>query len=156
MRKSFFLCLLVIGCYSPKKALKQLNKAYNEHPEVVSKFADDKFPNPIAKIDTIVSFDTGYIFVPEYINQIDTIYDTITKSSFIVKKVDKIKVVTKNVTITKSIIDSAKVADLSYQLLKSKEKIESITKVKNKSIIWLLVLLCISLFINSMVLIFKR
>jgi hypothetical protein len=75
----------MIGCYTPKKALKQLNNAYNEHPEVVAKFADDKFPNPIAKSDTIIINDTGYLFVPEYITKTDTIIDTLTKTKIVVK-----------------------------------------------------------------------
>jgi len=156
MNKAFFLCLLMIGCYTPKKALKQLNNAFSEHPEVVAKFANEKYPIKVSKVDTIVIFDTGYLFVPEYVHQTDTIIDTITKTKYIVKNVDKIKVVTKNVTITKMVVDTARVAYLSHQLnqcnldqRKSKEK-------SNKSITLLLIFLCISLFINSMVLIFKK
>lgn len=156
MNKAFFLCLLIVGCYTPKKALKQLNNAFNEHPDVVAKFANEKYPIKVSKVDTIVSFDTGYLFVQDYVQKTDTIIDTITKIKYILKNVDKIKVVTKNVTITKMVVDTAKVAELSYQLnqcnkdgIKSKEK-------SNKSITWLLIFLCISLFVNSFLLIFKR
>jgi hypothetical protein len=155
MNKAFLLCFLVIGCYTPKKALKQLNKAYNEHPEVVSKFADDKFPNTIAKIDTIITFDTGYVFVPEYIEKTDTIIDTITKSKVVVKQVDKIKVVTKVVTITKVVVDSAKVSDLSYQLSKVKADYEHIKESRSNYIFWLLIALCCSLFANLVIYILK-
>lgn len=156
MNKAFLLCLLLIGCYSPKKALKQLNNAFNEHPDVVAKFANEKYPIKVSKVDTIVVSDTGYLFVQEYVQKTDTIVDTITKTKYIVKNVDKIKVVTKNVTITKMVVDTARVAELTFQLnqcnldqRKSKEK-------SNKSITWLLIFLCISLFINSLLLVFKR
>ena len=156
MNKAFLLCLLIVGCYTPKKALKQLNNAFNEHPDVVAKFANEKYPIKVSKVDTIVSFDTGYLFVQEYVQKTDTIVDTITKIKYIVKNVDKIKVITKNVTVTKMVVDTARVAELSHQLnqcaddkVKSKEK-------SNKSITWLLIFLCISLFINSLLLVFKR
>ncbi len=156
MNKAFFLCLLIVGCYTPKKALKQLNNAFNDHHDVVARFANEKYPIKVSKVDTIVLSDTGYLFVQEYVQKTDTIVDTITKTKYIVKNVDKIKVVTKNVTITKMVVDTARVAELSHQLnqcvddkVKSKEK-------SNKSITWLLIFLCISLFINSLLLVFKK
>jgi len=156
MNKAFFLCLLIVGCYTPKKALKQLNNAFNEHPDVVAKFANEKYPIKVSKVDTIVSFDTGYLFVQEYVQKTDTIVDTITKIKYIVKNIDKIKVVTKNVTVTKMVVDTARVAELSYQLNQCNENGVKSKEKSNKSITWLLIFLCISLFINSLLLIFKR
>jgi len=156
MNKAFLLCLLVIGCNTPKKALKQLNKAYNEHPDVVAKFANEKYPTPLSKSDTIIINDTGYLFVPEYVEKTDTIIDTVTKIKYVVKNVDKIKVVTKKITVTNTIVDSAKISNLSYQLNKCKADNDTIKDKSNKSITWLLICLCVSFFINLIIFIFKK
>jgi len=145
------ICVIIAGCYTQKTALNQLQKAKLKHPEVVAKFAGEQYPINVSKIDTVVMFDTGYVMVPVY--NTDTIIDTIKLTNNV--KQDKIKVITKVVTITKSIIDSAKVSDLSYQLSQCKADKDTIKDKRNTYIFWLLIALCCSLFANLVIYILK-
>jgi len=154
MSKSIFnklllLCVIIAGCYTQKAALKQLEKAKLKQPGITSKFVADNYPPGVSKIDTITNVDTGYIMVPVY--NTDTIQ--LTKNEIV--KVDKIKVVTKTVTITKSIIDSARVNDLTAQLNDCKASKDKVKDKGNNLAFWLLIALCVSLFINLLIYIFK-
>ena len=154
--KLLIICVIISGCYTQKSALNQLQKAQLKHPDVVAKFAGEQYPINVSKIDTVMMFDTGYVMVPVY--NTDTIIDTLKLTNIgktnIVKQ-DKIKVITKVVTITKSIIDSAKVSDLSYQLSQCKADKDTIKDKRNTYIFWLLIALCCSLFANLVIYILK-
>ena len=148
--KLLIICFIIAGCYTQKTALNQLQKAKLKHPEVVAKFASEQYPTAITSSDTIIQIDTGYVMVPVYNN--DTIH--LTNIDKIVK-VDKIKVVTKVVTVTNTIIDSAKVSDLLYQLSQCKADKDHAKDKSSNLVFWLLVWLCISLLINLIIYIFK-
>ena len=146
------MCVIIAGCYTQKAALKQLEKAKLKQPGITSKFVADNYPPGVSKIDTITNVDTGYIMVPVY--NTDTIHLTNFVKTKIVK-VDKIKVVTKTVTITKSVIDSARVNDLTAQLNDCKASKDKVKDKGNNLAFWLLIALCVSLFINLLIYIFK-
>jgi hypothetical protein len=152
LNKILFVCVIIAGCYTQKTALKHLEKAKLKEPGVTSKFVADNYPPGISNIDTITNVDTGYIMIPVY--NTDTIHLTNFDKSKIVK-VDKIKVVTKTVTITKSIVDSARVNDLTYQLSLCKADKDKIKDKGNNLMFWLFIALCVSLFINLLIYIFK-
>lgn len=147
------LCVIIAGCYTQKTALKQLEKAKLKQPDVTAAFVKDQYPVRVSKVDTITSIDTGYIMVPVY--NYDTIRLTNYKTIDKVVKVDKIKVVTKTVTITKEVIDSAKVADLQNQLNQCKADKDKAKDKGNNRMYWLFIALCVSLFINLLIYMFK-
>jgi hypothetical protein len=149
LNKVLLLCVIIAGCYTQKTALRHLQKAKLKQPGITAKFAAEQYPPAISSSDTITRIDTGYVMVPVYNN--DTIH--LTKNEIV--KVDKIKVVTKVVTVTNTIIDSAKVSDLLYQLSQCKADKERTKDKGNNLIFWLLVALCVSLFINLLIYIFK-
>jgi hypothetical protein len=149
LNKVLMLSVIIAGCYTQKTALRHLQKAKLKQPGITAKFAAEQYPPAISSSDTITRIDTGYVMVPVY--NTDTIH--FTKNEIV--KVDKIKVVTKVVTVTNTIIDSAKVSDLLYQLSQCKADKERTKDKGNNLIFWLLVALCVSLFINLLIYIFK-
>lgn len=50
---------LLIGCYGPKKAQKQLDHAVSEYPEKVAQVCINAFPSMISRSDT--SYEMGFI-----------------------------------------------------------------------------------------------
>lgn len=44
MKKYIYLSVLIVGCYTAKKATRQLNKAHDAYPEVVAKKASEWYP----------------------------------------------------------------------------------------------------------------
>lgn len=149
LNKLLLLCLIIAGCYTQKTALRHLQKAKLKQPGVTAKFAADQYPPEIISSDTITRIDTGYIMVPVY--NTDTIHLTNFDKSENVKtkivKVDKIKVVTKTVTVTNTIIDSARVSDLTYQLSQCKADKERIKDKSNNLIFWLMIIISVILLL---------
>jgi hypothetical protein len=138
---------LLGGCYTPNKAVKQVNKALGSYPEIVAKIALDSFPCNVIKVDTIIThFDTTIeVIYPHFdtsLSQIDTIYGT--------KKV-YVKLPYKTVYITKSVESTAKLTILNASLdsllkvttniQKSNEDLISKVGRKNKVIYWLIAFL---------------
>jgi PBP1b-binding outer membrane lipoprotein LpoB len=139
--------LLLGGCYTQFKAVKQVNKALTQYPELVAQIALDSFPCNVIKVDTIIThFDTTIeVIYPHFdtsLSQIDTIYGT--------KKV-YVKLPYKTVYITKSVESTAKLTILNASLdsllkvttniKKSNEDLTSKVGRKNKVIYWLIALL---------------
>lgn len=150
INRILLLCVIIVGCYTQKTALRHLQKAKLKQPGITAQFAAEQYPPAVVSSDTIIRIDTGYIFQPVY--NTDTIQLTNFDKSDSVKikivKVDKIKVVTKVVTVTNKIIDSAKVSDLLYQLNQCKADKQHTNDRNNKIIFWLLIVLCIVLLLN--------
>lgn len=148
--KNALVCLLIVaaGCYTPKKADKQLAKAMSEYPEKVAGVCKKEYPCKPGKTDTLekVYYDLIEVECPEYPIIYDTIIDTITKVKDKIKYVT-VKVPSKETIITKYIIDSAlvKVYQSKYEECK-KEADKWKYKVKSRMTwIWALIALVILL-----------
>ena len=150
------LLLLLVGCYSLKKATKQVRKANDTYPEMVAKFLQKEYPCIDKKSDTTFIYDTSYqtkidTFIIE--NPIISI-DTIIKKDTIFRQ-SKERVITITKTIVQKIEDSSKLSIASNQLNLVNKKLEKfIGKSEQKSewIKWLLIILCISIIFNIILL----
>ena len=157
MRKVLFVCCIVAaGCYTPKKADKQLAKAINEYPEKVAKVCKDEFPCKAGKTDTLekVYYDLIEVECPDYpIPTTDTIRDTIQTQR---TKIVKVQVPAKEIVITKYIIDSALVKVYQNQYEKVvKEADEWKYKVKSK-MNWIWALLAVVILLSCWLIIKHR
>ena len=160
MKTIKYLCLALslCGCYTPHKALKELNKANDLQPKVVADYVGEHFPCKI-KSDSIVKTDTLY----QYIDVVCPIVDSLTKGGDTIY-LDKIKVVnktkivkqvvgipSKSVTITKYYEDSAKIKSLTLansQTQASLTKCQGEKEKKSEWIKWLIICLCLSILLN--------
>ena len=140
----------VIGCYTERKANKELNKALQTYPVMASGIIKDRFPCKSVIIDTLLKSDTLYDFIdcPEQPKQIQNIFDTIENVIVIKKYVPK-KVISKIIvtkTIEKLIKDSAEIFNCQGKLDNSnKEK----DKYKNLYDVWFKI--AIALFIMLLI-----
>lgn len=156
MNKLIFAIIIFIisGCYTEKKALKDLEKANDEHPQVVAKFVINKYPCSEKK-DSVILYDTIYkdieVLCPPQntINIHDTIYKNGKKYPPLVKTIVSVPIPQK--TIVRWYEDSAKIkiysvqnANLSNNLAECQKKKES----NSEWIKWLLICLCISALLN--------
>lgn len=161
-----FLSIFFTGCYSEKKASKQLNKVSVEYPVLVSQKCGELF-KPIVTKDTQI--------VTEYINRIDTflsnstetiiVNDTIKKDCS--KSVKDLALKLQNANrfiqvlqtdlrknppyIVKNIIDTSKVFSLTKErdnALSDKEDYRTRTEVMNKVCIWLLIIIIVLISYN--------
>lgn len=150
--------LLLGGCYTQFKAVKQVGKALAHYPQVVAKIALDSFPCNVIRIDTnIVVSDTIIESYP--IENYTTILDTlvITKKVFV-------KLPYKTIYITKVVESTAKLVILQASLDSANNAICKLQKVndelsgkverKNKVIYWLIAFLLL-LTIPLVIRIFK-
>ena len=145
---------LISGCNTPHRIAKKLNKFDLAHPEIVSKFARDKYPCIDKPIDTITKIDTSYVNVEVECPPQDTIYidklkrDTIIVKgkSVIIKK--KVPLPQQTITITKLVKDSAEIKALATENTNCKNNVER----KWQWIKWLFVLLVCSLILNAILL----
>lgn len=152
-----YLCLALVliclgSCNTPKRIAKKLNKFDLAHPEVVAKFARDKYPCIDNAIDTITKIDTTYVDVEVECPPTDTFLvekkDTILVKgkSVIVKK--KVALPQHTITITKLIKDSAEIKVLAVENKNCKDEVEK----KWHWIQWLFVILVCSLILNAILL----
>lgn len=116
--KYILIILLLTGCYTAKRAEKQVNKALLNHPETVAKVARDAFPCITTASDTVTVTDTLLDFIdcpeapgPEY--RRDTVI--IDNIRTITVKVP-VKQPVRTVTVTQRIEDSAKIKMYVYEI----------------------------------------
>ena len=157
-----YLCLALVlqGCYTQKKALKDLNKANDLQPKVVADYVREHFPCTIK--DTILKIDTSYQYVtilcpstdPLEIKGEESIVDTIYIDK-VVTKINTIKKVvaipSKTITITKYYEDSAKLKSLYISISQAKEELNNCQQKKESKsewIKWLIICLCLSVILN--------
>lgn len=156
--QTILLTISLFGCYTPEKANKALNKAYNKQKTEVAKFTRDKFPCIVTASDTI--YNTEYDFVEiECPDQQDGVKDTVyltknDKTKIVQKTKDKtIALPQKTITIIQKIEDSAKINILTASSKDCADKVDKLTHKVTKRNYWilsLLILLLISLFFNFM------
>lgn len=148
----------LFSCYTPKKAKKDLDKAYTHHPNEVAKFASDKYPCKDGVIEIV--HDTSYDFIEiacpdafiDTIAKRDTIYITknIKGKTIEVEKVKVLKIPSDKIVITKYVKDSAKLAVLYNQinqLQADKIKLSYQCEKRQGTIKWLLIALAICLLL---------
>ena len=147
------LLLVCLGsCNTPHRIAKKLNKFDLAHPEVVSKFARDKYPCIEKPNDTITKIDTAYVNVEVECPPQDTLVieknDTIVVKGkpIIVKK--KVALPQHTITITKLVKDSAEMKVLAVENSNCKDEVEK----KWNWIKWLFVALVCSLILNAILL----
>lgn len=149
--KKALVCLLIVaaGCYTPKKADKQLAKAMDKYPEKVAELCKDEYPCKPGKSDTVekVYYDLIEVECPDYPDAIhDTIRDTLKKESVRIIKV-KVPVKGKETIITQYLVDSALVTFWQSQykfILKKHDSYKD--KYKSRmNWIWALIALCVIL-----------
>lgn len=139
---------ILVACNTPHRIAKKLNKFDLVHPEVVSKFARDKYPCIEKPVDTITKVDTAYIDVEVECPPTDTLIirknDTIRVEgkSIIIKK--NVALPQHTITITKLVKDSAEIKALAVENKNCSDEV----KTKWKWIQWLFVLLVCSLILN--------
>jgi len=151
-----FLLPFLLGCYSMKKAKKQVRKANDNYPELLAEFCKKEFPC----IDK--QSDTTYIYDTTFESKIDTIivenpiisFDTIIKKDTILRK-SKDRIISITKTIVKKIEDSSKVFLLNSKINELNKKCDKYigkSETKSEWIKWLLIIICISIIFNILLL----
>lgn len=113
MKYLMFLCFGLIGCYTAKKAGKDVDKAQRNHPAVVAGRCAELYPCVINKVDSVVLVDT---FVTVECPDSTVVTEVITKNDTIIQvktKTIKVNVPAKvqTVYITKEIESTAKLSE---------------------------------------------
>lgn len=148
------LPFILSGCYTEKKAQKDLEKANDKHPSVVAKFVLDKYPCTEEGDSTII-YDTVYrdieVLCPptSIINIHDTIYKDGKRYPPLIKTIVSVPVPQK--TIIKWYEDSAKIKLYSIENNKLKSDLNNCGKKKESKsewIKWLLICLGVSVILN--------
>jgi len=153
LKSSIFL-LLLVGCYTPKKAEQQLNRA-KQYPEKVADFCQLNFPVQ-AKTDTTVQTEYDWIEVECPVAEIIPASDPIKVHDTIIRYVTKrVQVPGKTITITTMVKDSAETSKLQLELQAWKEKTtQAESKASsNMKFNWILLLL---LGLTILLLIFRK
>lgn len=149
---SILFMFFLVGCYSPKKAAKQINKAQLNFPEVLAKKSSELYP---CKPKKAGSDSTKYKTVIKKIKQIDTAYfystDTICKLDTVLIEKNCTKVLYKYREILKdlpavhdtvTVTDEAGMISLQYQLKQASVNSDDYKAKYFKSLwfnIWLLI-----------------
>ena len=150
------------SCYDARKAM---DKAQRKDPKAVAQFCEQTYPCRIDKVDTVVN--TEYDFIEVICDSTDTIlsHDTIIlpvngpSRSYFIKKSQFVAVPSQVRTITKMVRDSAAISFLQLSLSDcDKQKTELAFKYEQKKtwLMWLLVILLCSLFLNVLLLTQRR
>lgn len=153
MKYLMFLCFGLIGCYTPQKARRGMDKAMSVHPAVAAQFCADNYPATVGKVDTFTLIIDSLVSVecPDstIITEVVVNHDTIRTVTVKREKV-YVNVPAKTVYITKEIIDSAKVAACEERAKWTISVMsKSVQKQTNRKNIWFgvaMVLLAIHVF----------
>ena len=145
----------MIGCYTPKKALKELNKALDKQPNAVAEFTRKEFPCIDLKNDTVTKVEYEFLEVacPGVVTEpvkLDTVFVTKNKTYY-VEKQKIIAIPSKTIYITKTIEDSAKIKVIAGQLanvMKDRDYYEKKQSRSSDWIKWLLIALGCSVILN--------
>lgn len=149
--KSSILCLFLLGCYTPKKAEKQLSKAA-KYPDKVAAVCSQMFPI-VEHIDTVQN--TEYDFI-EIECEDRVVYVDKIKIDTIVKYVKRtVQVPGKTTIITKTLRDSSELFKLGLEIQNQLKEIETAKAKGNRMVTiskllgLLLLLLLLLLFRNA-------
>ena len=159
------ILFLIFGCYTQKKATKQVNKAQLEYPEVVAQKCKDLYP---CKVISYKKDSSEYFEFMRAIEDLNNFYlssigvksDTVTMLDTILvyrncpKAIIKYQELIKNVPAihdTVKIVDEAELVVLSSQIKTLQDKLDKTNQKRIKTIwlcVWLLFALIISLIVN--------
>ena len=154
------LMVVLFGCYTPEKAIKQTDKALASYPEKIAPKFREAFPCTLEKIDTVYDWQnsTAWVDCPPQTPLVvtDTFYNTSEKV-----KGTPVPIKIERITITKSIKDSADIyplkdtiARLKASLVNCKNDLASIEresaseKKKHENPLYLLLALIFSVVAN--------
>ena len=153
--------LLLGGCYTQFKAVKQVDKALAHYPQIVAKIAQDSFPCNVIRIDTNISvsnYDTTLLLdCPVRDTVLNSVHDTVSKKVY-VKLPYKTVYVTKVLESTaRLVIIRATLDSLNNSISELQKKNDSLVEKvgrKNKAIYWLIAFL-VGISIPYIIRIFK-
>lgn len=160
MRLLLISCLFLFGCYTQRKASKQMDEAKIKYPEIAAEKCAAWYPViPIQVIRDSNSYREWISKIDSFSQQIVTHYDTIVSYDTIVKNTHNLtkEIITKYNTFMKEmppihdtikILDAAKQVDLEAKLKAKETKFTESYTLMNKTLIIGLILLLI-LFIIS-------
>lgn len=162
MRLLLISCLFLFGCYTQRKASKQMDEAKIKYPEIAAEKCAAWYPViPIQVIRDSNSYREWISKIDSFSQQIVTHYDTIFSYDTIIKKENNQKITHEIITKynnfirqmppvhdTIKILDAAKQADLEAKLKAKEVKLTESYTLMNKTLIIGLILLLI-LFIIS-------
>jgi hypothetical protein len=159
------ILFLIFGCYTQKKATKQVNKTQLEYPEVIAQKCKDLYP---CKIISYKKDSSEYFEFMRAIDDLNNFYlssigvksDTVTMLDTILvyrncpKAIIKYRELIKNVPAihdTVKIIDEAELFVLSSQIKTLQDKVSKTNEKRIKTIwfsVWILFALLILLIVN--------
>ena len=153
--------LLLGGCYTQFKAVKQVDKALAHYPQIVAKIAQDSFPCNVIRIDTnipVSNYDTTLLLdCPVRDTVLNSVHDTVSKKVY-VKLPYKTVYVTKVLESTaRLVIIRATLDSLNNSISELQKKNDSLVEKvgrKNKAIYWLIAFL-VGISIPYIIRIFK-
>jgi len=162
---SILFLFFLVGCYSPKKAEKQINKAQLNFPEVLAKKSSELYP---CKPKKAGSDSTRYKTVIKKIREIDTAYfyaiDTVCRLDTVLIEKNCTKVLYKYREILKdlpavhdtvTISDEAGMISLQYQLTQATKNLDYF-KGKYLKTLWFSIWLLIAIAALILVIKFKK
>jgi hypothetical protein len=155
---SLALMVVLFGCYTPEKAIKQTSKALASYPEKIAPKFREAFPCTLEKTDTVYDWQnsTAWVECPPQtpLVAIDTFYNTSPKGAYVPIKIER-------VIIRKVIRDSAEIyalkdtiAGLKNSLVNCENGIAAIAresanlKTQYKNPLYLLIALIFSVVAN--------
>lgn len=142
MIRYLLLIIFLSSCLSSQKADRQLSRIEKEHPVKIAKFARQKYPCIIKKVDTTITYvDTTIVIdCDTVINVVDTIVDTITKERIIIKERKvKVPVRVEAPSIIKYIEDSSSIRICIEENKKLQAIIDKQKKTKEQFNIWFVI-----------------
>lgn len=125
-----FFIMLMGGCLTPKKVIRQVSKGYAHHPEVVAELLSKWFP-----VRTVSSIHTEYIKGKDsVVRQTDTVVycDSIGQSIRVVKGKEIYRIDTLKEKRIDSVENTAALEVLKSQLLKSNIQLQEATLIQSK------------------------
>ena len=133
-----FLLIFLSGCYTQKKAQKQIGKADYTYPELTAAFCKDSYPCVI--IDSVTRIDTLTDFIEI---ELPGTVDTVRRNDTVILRTNTVqaKYIQKVNTVTK--VDSGAIKLLNIQLSnarQSEEKYRGKAEDKSDWVKWLLIL----------------
>lgn len=155
MRLLLISCLFLFGCYTQRKAEKQLEKAKIKYPELVAEKSAEWYPViPIEVIRDTNAYKEWARKIDSFSQQIVTHYDTVFTHDTIMKNTHKLtnEIITKYNTFIKEmppihdtikVLDKAKIEDLEAKIKGKEVKLTESYTLMNKTLIIGLILLLI-------------
>lgn len=157
---SLLIAVAIVGCYTPKKATEQTQKALIKYPGVVADVARTAFPCVTTESDTVITTQDSLIYIDCPDNTVVTTADytwpdTVVKVVRLPGSVKTVRVpVTlpvRTITVTNKVEDSAKIFLITAELAKASKEVDRLqgkVERRGKLLLWLVIALAVSVLIN--------